>query len=110
MCADFYAVLEDTEIRPLFPEDMAEASKRLAAFLVGLFGGPPLYRDRFGPPMMRRRHLHIPIDERARQVWLGAFRKVLERAELDYRFPPEHLPGFLEFLDAFSAWMVNRAE
>lgn len=108
MCADFYRALEKTEIRPLFPPDMAEASKKLGAFLVGLLGGPPMYHERHGPPRMRARHLPFPIDEHARQVWFSTFCGVLQSAPADYRFPPEHLPGFIAFLDAFAGWMVNR--
>lgn len=109
MCADFYAALEKSEIRPMFPPDMAEASQKLAAFLTGLLGGPPLYHERHGPPRMRARHLPFAIDERARGVWLGCFMAILEEAPARYAFPPEHLPAFKTFLAEFSAWMVNRA-
>ncbi len=109
MCADFYAVLDASPIRPMFPtDDMAGASRKLAAFLVGLLGGPPLYHELHGPPRMRARHLPFSIDEGARNVWLGCFRGVLKDAETRYNFPPEHLPGFILFLESFSAWMVNK--
>jgi hemoglobin len=107
MMKDFYAELEQSELRGMFPEDMVEASRRSAAFFVQLLGGPPLYNELYGPPMMRRRHLPFAIDEHARQVWLGCFKKVLEKADT-YAFPPEHLQGFVAFLDAFSGWMVSR--
>lgn len=106
MLEDFYLELEKSSIRSMFPQDMREASKKSGAFFVFLCGGPPLYQQRFGPPMMRKRHLPFPIDEAARQVWLGCFRKVLDHAD-KYNFPTEHLPGFWNFLDKFSAWMVN---
>ncbi|MEW5853200.1 MAG: hypothetical protein AB2A00_30750 [Myxococcota bacterium] len=109
MCRDFYARLEQSPIRAMFPEDMAKASEKLAAFLVGLTGGPPLYHQRHGEPRMRARHLPFPIDENARRIWFESFRETLQDAEQKYAFPPEHLPGFITFLDRFSAWMVNRA-
>jgi hemoglobin len=108
MCADFYAALEKSEIRPLFPADMAQASQKLAAFLTGLLGGPPLYHERHGPPRMRARHLPFAIDEKARGIWLECFREILKNAPARYGFPAEHLPGFIRFLESFSAWMVNR--
>lgn len=108
MCADFYRELEKTPLRPLFPPDMQEASKKTAAFFTGLLGGPPLYAEQFGPPRMRARHLPFAIDEAARQVWLSSFKTVLEGAESRYGFPAEHLPGFIRFLEEFSGWMVNR--
>jgi hemoglobin len=108
MCEDFYRALEQSPIRPLFSADMPVASRKIAAFLVGLLGGPPLYHQQYGQPQMRARHLAFPIDEAARVVWLGCFKSVLRGAEVKYRFPLEHLPGFIRFLEDFSAWMVNR--
>ena len=108
MLRDFYRELEKSSLRRLFPEDMEQASRRSAAFFVGLLGGPPLYQRHYGPPRMRQRHLAFPIDAEARAVWLDRFRRTLKDADQRYGFPPEHLPGFLAFLDDFSAWMVNR--
>ena len=106
---DFYEELEQSEIRHLFPPDMAAASRKSAMFFVTLLGGPPLYFQQFGPPRMRARHLPFVIDEPARQVWLRCFDTVLEGAEQKYNFPAQHLQGFKDFLKSFSAWMVNKA-
>lgn len=108
MCEDFYQLLGASEIKDLFPEDLIEASRRQAAFLVGILGGPPLYQQLYGPPRMRARHLPFAIDEKARQIWLGCFNTVLKTAPSKYQLPEEHLPGFQAWLDEFSAWMVNR--
>jgi len=108
MLSDLYRELEKSSIRPMFADDMQEASRRSAAFFVGLMGGPPLYHQRYGAPMMRRRHMPFPIDEAARQEWLDCFLRVLENAEEKYAFPSEHLPGFKQFLDGFSTHMINR--
>ena len=109
MLLDLYKEIEKSEIRHLFPADMEEASKKSAAFFVTVLGGPPLYFERFGSPRMRARHLPFEIDEHARQVWLACFERVLEGAESKYQFPPQHMPGFKDFLKNFSAWMVNKA-
>lgn len=108
MLEDFYMELEKSSIRHLFPKDMVRASQKSAAFFVGLLGGPPLYHQRYGPPMMRARHLPFPIDEAARQEWLSCFERVLEHAPERYAFPAAHLAGFRNFLHGFSSWMVNR--
>ena len=107
MIRDLYRELEESSVRHLFPPDMEEASKRSAAFFVQLLGGPPVYNTLYGQPAMRARHLPFAIDEDARQVWVGCFHKVLEHPET-YDFPQKHLEGFLNFLDQFSRWMVNR--
>lgn len=109
MLADFYAELAQSSIRHLFPSDMRAASEKSAAFFVGLLGGPPLYQQRYGAPMMRARHLPFPINEAGRQEWLACFERVLANAPERYQFPPEHLAGFRQFLHGFSAWMVNQA-
>ena len=109
MMADFYRELETSEVRPLFPADMEEASKKSAAFFVTLLGGPPLYLQKYGPPRMRARHIPFEIDERARQIWLSCFDRVLEGADVKYQFPMEHMQDFKDFLKSFSAWMVNKA-
>ncbi|VAW37048.1 hypothetical protein MNBD_CHLOROFLEXI01-4173 [hydrothermal vent metagenome] len=109
MMADFYVVLEASEIRGMFPKDMARASRKSAAFFVGLLGGPPLYHQKYGSPMMRARHNPFPIDEAARQTWLACFETVLVNAPDKYGFPAEHIPQFREFLVGFSGWMVNTA-
>lgn len=109
MLEAFYHELEQSSLRSMFPRDMVKASQKSAAFFVGLLGGPPLYHQRYGNPMMRARHLPFVIDEAARQEWLACFDRVLAEAPAKYHFPAEHLPGFRAFLDGFSTWMVNTA-
>jgi hemoglobin len=110
MMEDLYAELERSSLRPLFPADMVAASHKSAAFFVGLLGGPPLYHQRYGNPMMRARHMAFTITPRARVEWLTCFERVLSRATERYRFPAEHLAGFRTFLHGFSLWMVNTAD
>ena len=109
MLEDFYLELDRASpaLRALFPADMLAASKKSAAFFVGLLGGPPLYHQRHGNPMMRARHLPFTIDDTRRDEWLACFNRVLDHAPDRYGFPPEHLPGFREFLAGFAGWMVN---
>ena len=109
MLEDFYRELEKSSLRGMFPADMAAASRKSAAFFVGLLGGPPLYQQRYGSPMLRARHMPFSIDEAARQEWLACFDCVLAVAPQVYGFPPQHLEGFRTFLREFSGWMVNTA-
>ena len=107
MLEDFYILLEDSPLRPLFPDDMRTAAQRSASFFIQVLGGPPRYSQRHGPPRMRQRHEPFEIDAAARALWLETFERVLARAEERYGFPPEHLPAFRAFLGSFSGWMVN---
>lgn len=108
MIEDFYKELEHSSVRPLFGNDMHASAQKSAAFFVGLLGGPPLYQQRYGNPMMRARHLPFPINQAARDEWLACFERTLENAETKYNFPAEHLEGFRGFLRGFSLWMMNR--
>jgi hemoglobin len=109
MIEDFYRELERSSVRTLFPADMVAASRKSAAFFIGLLGGPPLYHQRYGNPMMRARHMAFSITPRAREEWLACFERVLAHATGRYNFPAEHLQGFRAFLHGFSLWMVNTA-
>ena len=109
MLEDYYRELEKSPLHVMFPKDMVKASQKSAAFFVGLLGGPPLYHQRYGNPMMRARHMPFVIDETARQEWLACFNRVLDHAVEKYNFPAEHLEGFRNFLVGFSSWMVNTA-
>lgn len=109
MLEEFYRELEQSPLRSMFPRNMVKASQKSAAFFVGLLGGPPLYHERYGNPMMRARHMPFVIDEAARREWMACFDRVLAHAPEKYNFPAEHLPGFRAFLEGFSEWMVNTA-
>ena len=41
MLSDFYQELGQSSIRPLFPPDLEEASRKSAKFFVQVLGGPP---------------------------------------------------------------------
>lgn len=112
MLEDFYVELSRSSIAYMFPrgeEAMRITSRKSAAFFVTLLGGPPLYQQQYGNPMMRARHMPFPIDEPARQEWLDCFQRTLEDAPAAYDFPAEHLDDFWHFLVGFSGWMVNKA-
>jgi len=109
MLEDFYQELGQSALRTMFPRNLQKAAHKSAAFFVGLLGGPPLYHQRYGNPMMRARHMPFLIDEAARQEWLACFDRVLAHAPEKYHFPAQHIAGFRAFLEGFSSWMVNTA-
>ena len=107
MLEDFYMELGKSEISNMFPADLKTASRKSAAFFIGLCGGPPLYHQLYGHPRLRARHMSFPIDENAKDIWIKCFENVLAEAPDKYNFPEEHLPGFLNFIQGFSPWMIN---
>jgi len=106
----FYRELGASEIRSMFPKDLAASSRKSAAFFGQLLGGPQEYTEQHGPPRMRARHLPFRITPQARVEWLSCFERILARAVDDFGFPAEHLEGFRQFLHKFSEWMVNAAD
>jgi len=74
---------EAAAIRAMHPEDLSESEEKLFMFLSGFFGGPSLYMDRYGHPMLRRRHLPFPIDESARDQWLLCMNRAMDELGID---------------------------
>lgn len=105
-----YRLLGESAISGLFPEDADEleaASRRQAEFLCGVLGGPRLYAEKYGPPRMRARHFPFAIDEAAREEWLRCFREALGASD-SLGLNAGETRELLEWIETFSAWMVNR--
>ena len=66
-------------IREMHPEDLSESREKFRLFLVGWFGGPQEYVERYGHPRLRARHLPFPIDNRARDQWMQCMDVALEQ-------------------------------
>lgn len=71
-------VLKNPKIGPLFPEDIRPVMEKQYRFLTQFFGGPPLYSDLYGHPMMRARHLPVPINRERADAWLDCMNEALE--------------------------------
>ena len=58
------------ELRALHPTSLDGSRDKFAWFLTGWLGGPSLYVDRFGHPMLRARHLPYAIGIAERDQWI----------------------------------------
>ncbi len=102
----FYAqVPEDSILGPMYPEDdLAGAEERLADFLVGRFGGPPIYQQKRGHPRLRMRHAPFPLDQAARDRWLALMDRAIDGASL-----PADVAGLLRrFFHETATFLMNR--
>lgn len=63
---------------PLFPEDIQPVRDKQFLFLTQFFGGPPLYSEQYGHPMMRARHLPFEITPQRAEAWLSCMKQALE--------------------------------
>ncbi|MBM3350400.1 MAG: group II truncated hemoglobin [Betaproteobacteria bacterium] len=83
----FYDIM-DTDpkaegIRKMHQADLTAAREKLFMFLTGWTGGPQLYVERYGHPMLRKRHLPFPIDESARDQWMYCIIKAMHQLDYD---------------------------
>lgn len=74
---------ECSPLRALHGEALGHYAERLAEFLSGWLGGPALYLERHGIPMLREGHRRIPIDETLADLWMHSMRCALERTVPD---------------------------
>jgi hemoglobin len=65
-------------IRKLHAEDLSGSAQKLFEFLSGWMGGPQLYIEKYGHPMLRRRHLPFKIGRDERDQWLLCMKLALE--------------------------------
>ncbi|MGQ7845925.1 globin domain-containing protein [Granulosicoccus sp. 3-233] len=95
---------EAAHIHSLHQMEIDDVRSRLVAFLIRFFDGPDRYRELYGEPMMRRRHLHIPIGPAERDAWMLCMHKSLQEHVAD-----EELRTEVEArLAAFADHMRNR--
>lgn len=63
--------------RAIHPPSLEGSEQKLFEYLTGWLGGPPLYTDKYGHPMLRRRHFKAPIGPEERDGWLLCFETAL---------------------------------
>ncbi|MCM3632635.1 MULTISPECIES: globin domain-containing protein [Paenibacillus] len=99
-------VQKNPEIGPLFPEDITPVMEKQYMFLTQFFGGPMLYTEAYGHPMMRARHMPFPITEKSANAWLSCMKEALAEVELS-----ETLQALvLERLSGPAYHFINTAE
>ena len=62
--------------------DPGGARGKSSFFLSGWLGGPSLYTDRFGHPMLRARHLPFSIGNEERDQWMACMIQAMEETEV----------------------------
>ena len=93
------------ELRALHPTPLDGSRDKLFWFLCGWLGGPQHYIDRFGPPMLRARHLPFSIGIKERDQWLACMRQAMGERRVDPQLAQRLGESFFGTAD----WMRNRA-
>lgn len=106
----FYDLMDElpeaAACRAIHPANLAESRQKLFEYLTGWLGGPPLYVERRGPPMLRARHLHAPIAGAEIDGWLACF----HRAWAETVHEPTVTAFILPKVEALALHMRNRQE
>lgn len=91
-------------IRKIHAESLSNAKDKLFKFLSGWLGGPDLFIQEFGHPMLRRRHLPFAIGQSESDQWMICMNKAMSELEMD-----EDLKKvLLESLDQLAHHMMNQ--
>ena len=92
------------ELRLVHGSTLESAREKLHLFLSGWLGGPPLYADEFGHPMLRARHLPFAIGSVERDQWMACMVQAMEEVELPQELRKPLEQAFFKTAD----WMRNR--
>jgi len=99
-------VQRDPLLAPLFPKDIMPVLEKQYLFLTQFFGGPSLYTEQYGQPMMRARHLPFPIANRHAAAWLNC----MQHAMKEIKLPDPLVDALLERLKGPAYHFVNTPE
>lgn len=93
-------------IRAMHPEDLKASRDKLFMFLSGWLGGPDLYVQNVGHPMLRRRHLPFAIGAAERDQWVACMTLAMEDVGIAPAMREHLLRAFFNTAD----FMRNRQE
>lgn len=103
----FYVLMdtlpEAKACRDIHPKDMTKSEEKLFEYLSGWLGGPTLFTDKYGPPMLRRRHLPAKIGKEEADGWLLCFRQAWSEVITDTALGDAILPQ----VEALGRHMIN---
>ncbi|MGM7700922.1 globin [Pseudalkalibacillus sp. Hm43] len=71
------------DLAPIFPDDLTETMRKQKQFLSQFLGGPPLYSEEHGHPMLRARHLPFPITRNRAEAWLSCMKSAMDEVNLE---------------------------
>jgi hemoglobin len=99
----FYQLMDELPeaygIRKLHAEDLQGAQDKLFKFLSGWMGGPQLFVEQYGHPMLRRRHLPFAIGVAERDQWLMCMRQALQEVVENVALRQELFDSFIRVAD-----------
>ena len=99
----FYQLMDELpeayQIRKLHPASLQGSEDKLFKFLSGWMGGPQLFVQEHGEPMLRRRHLPFPIGDTERDQWMMCMQQALQEVVADEQLRNELTTSFTKVAD-----------
>ena len=92
------------KLRAVHGSTLESAREKLHLFLSGWLGGPPLYVQRFGHPMLRARHLPFAIGEEERDQWMACMSQAMDEVDVPQALREALETAFFKTAD----WMRNK--
>lgn len=81
--AFYRRVSQHPDLIPIFPDDLTETARKQIQFFTQFLGGPSLYNEEHGHPMLRRRHLPFVITPTRKNAWLACMNEALEEVHVE---------------------------
>ncbi|HUX90693.1 MAG TPA: group II truncated hemoglobin [Gallionellaceae bacterium] len=99
----FYQIMDELPesygIRKMHAEDLKNSEDKLFKFLSGWMGGPQLFVQEYGHPMLRRRHMPFAISESERDQWLLCMNQALQETVVEEALRKELMTAFAGVAD-----------
>lgn len=87
MMTIFYSnVANNPTLKPIFPEDLTETARKQTQFQTQYLGGPNLYTEEHGHPMLKARHMSFKVTPERAQAWLECMSDAMDEVGLDGKF------------------------
>ncbi|MEI5906540.1 globin [Bacillus spongiae] len=99
-------VSKHPDLSPIFPDDLTETARKQKQFLTQYLGGPTLYSDEHGHPMLRARHLPHVITPKRAEAWVECMASAMDEVDLDEKIRED----FFSRLVLTAHHMVNSPE
>lgn len=103
LVARFYELMDSVpqfaELRAMHPESLEGAREKLYMFLSGWLGGPDLFVEKFGHPMLRARHMPFSIGTMERDQWVACMVLAMEDVGIEETVRTKLLGNFFKTAD-----------
>lgn len=103
LVARFYELMDSVpqfaELRAMHPESLEGAREKLYMFLSGWLGGPDLFVEKYGHPMLRARHMPFAIGTMERDQWVACMVLAMEDIGIEESVRTKLLGNFFKTAD-----------